>query len=49
MADAFIRHGLSLDLPFVALLRPLALEGAGGSDLIDGHLGRVWPEPTACR
>ena len=41
-ADAFIRRGLSLGLPFVALLRLQALEGARRSDLIDGHLRRVW-------
>ncbi len=41
-ADGFIRHGLSLGLPFIALLRLQALEGAGRSDLMDRHLRRVW-------
>ena len=42
LADDFIRHGLSLGLPFVALLRLMALEGYGRSDLMDRHLRRVW-------
>lgn len=42
MADDFIRHGLSVGLPFIALLRLMALEGSGRSDLIDRHLRRVW-------
>jgi hypothetical protein len=42
LADAFIRHGLSLGLPVIVLLRLMALEGAGRSDLIDRHLSRVW-------
>jgi hypothetical protein len=42
LADDFIRHGLSLGLPFVALLRLMALEGSGRSDLMDRHLRRVW-------
>jgi hypothetical protein len=42
LADKFIRHGLELGLPFVALLRLMALEGEGRSDLIDRHLRRVW-------
>lgn len=41
-ADAFIRHGLTLGLPVVVLLRLMALEGAGRRDLIDRHLVRVW-------
>ena len=41
-ADAFIRHGLSLGLPVIVLLRLMALEGAGRSDLMDRHLRRVW-------
>lgn len=42
LADAFIRHGLGLGLPFYALLRLAALEGARRSDLIDNHLTNVW-------
>lgn len=42
LADEFIRHGLALGCKFVALLRLMALEGAGRSDLIDEHLRRVW-------
>jgi hypothetical protein len=42
LADSFIRHGLRLGLPFIALLRLMALEGSGRSDLIDRHLRRVW-------
>lgn len=42
LADRFIRHGLSLGLPVIVLLRLMALEGAGRSDLIDRHLRRVW-------
>lgn len=41
-ADAFIRHGLSLGLPVIVLLRLMAIEGAKRSDLIDEHLIRVW-------
>lgn len=42
LADAMIRHGLSLGVPFFALLRLAALEGAKRSDLIDGHLVEMW-------
>jgi hypothetical protein len=43
LADLFIRHGLfSLGLPVIVLLRLQAIEGARRSDLIDGHLRRVW-------
>jgi hypothetical protein len=38
LADLFIRHGLSLGLPVVVLLRLMAFEGVGRSDLIDRHL-----------
>lgn len=41
-ADDFIRHGLSLGCDVIVLLRLMALEGAKRSDLIDGHLLRVW-------
>lgn len=41
-ADRFIRHGLSLGCKVVVLLRLMALEGSGRSDIIDGHLRRVW-------
>lgn len=42
LANAFIRHGLALGLPFYALLRLAALEGKARSDLIDQHLTHVW-------
>lgn len=42
LANQFIRHGLGLGVPFYALLRLAALEGAARSDLIDGHLHHVW-------
>ena len=41
LADAFLRHGLHLGRPVIALLRLAALEGASRSDLIDGHLREV--------
>ncbi len=41
-ADRFIRHALSLGCKTVVLLRLMALEGTGRSDIIDGHLRRVW-------
>jgi len=41
-ADAIIRHGLKLCAKVVVLLRLAAMEGAARSDLIDGHLARVW-------
>lgn len=37
-ADAFIRHGLTLVPHVIVLLRAMAIEGGGRSDLIDGHL-----------
>ncbi len=42
LADDLIRPGLDLGLPVVVLLRLMALEGSGRSDLIDRHLRRVW-------
>ena len=42
LADAFIRHGLTLVPRVIVLLRLAALEGAGRSDLIDRHLRFVW-------
>lgn len=42
VADDFIRHGLSLGCDVIVLLRLMALEGEGRSDLIDKHLVRVW-------
>lgn len=43
LADEFIRHGVhTLGLHMAVLLRLMALEGAGRSDLIDKHLVRVW-------
>lgn len=41
-ADAFVRHGLSLGLRVIVLLRAMAIEGAGRADLIDGHLTDYW-------
>ncbi len=40
-ADAFIRHGLKLGLPVFVLLRLMALEGAGRSDIME-HLYHVY-------
>lgn len=42
LADQFIRHGLTLCPKVIVLLRLMAIEGAGRSDLIDRHLVRVW-------
>ena len=42
LANEFIRHGLSLGVNVIVLLRLMALEGAGRSDIIDNHLVRVW-------
>jgi hypothetical protein len=42
LANQFIRHALKLDCDTYVLLRLMALEGAGRSDLIDKHLRRVW-------
>lgn len=42
LADAFVRHGLTLVPTVIVLLRLMALEGAGRADLIDRHLVRVW-------
>ena len=41
-ADAFVRHALTLVPKVVVLLRLAALEGAGRSDLIEGHLTHLW-------
>jgi hypothetical protein len=40
--DDFIRHGLSLGCDVIVLLRLMAIEGSKRSDIIDGHLVRVW-------
>lgn len=42
LADQFIRRGLELGCRTIVLLRLMALEGSGRSDLIDNHLVRVW-------
>jgi hypothetical protein len=42
LADAFIRHGLTLVPTVIVLLRAMAIEGAGRADLIDGHLREYW-------
>ena len=42
LQDAFLRHAITLVPRTYVLLRLMALEGAGRSDLIDGHLVRVW-------
>jgi hypothetical protein len=42
LSDQFIRHALTLVPRVIVLLRLMALEGANRSDLIDGHLTRVW-------
>ena len=40
-ADEFIRHGLELRIPVFVLLRLMALEGAGRSDIME-HLHHVY-------
>ena len=40
-ADDFIRHGIRLGLPVIVLLRLMALEGAGRSDILQ-HLFHVY-------
>ena len=40
-ADEFIRHGIRLGLPVIVLLRLMALEGAGRSDILQ-HLHHVF-------
>jgi hypothetical protein len=42
LADHFIRHGLALGLPVIALLRLAAIEGSGRADLVDCALRRIW-------
>ena len=42
LADQFVRHGLSLGLPVIVLLRLMAIEGTKRSDIVDGHLHEVW-------
>lgn len=42
LADAFIRHGLSLVPRVIVLQRAMAIEGAGRADLIDKHLRAYW-------
>lgn len=42
LADQFVRHALTLAPKVVMLLRWAYAEGAGRSDIIDGHLARVW-------
>lgn len=42
LADQFVRHGISLGLEVVVLLRLMAIEGAKRSDIVDGHLHEVW-------
>jgi hypothetical protein len=42
LSDEFIRHGLELGCDVIALLRLMAIEGASRSDIIDGHLVRIW-------
>jgi hypothetical protein len=42
LADEFVRHGLRLVPRVIMLLRWAYAEGAGRSDIIDGHLSRVW-------
>lgn len=41
-ADAFVRKGLQLCPKVIMLLRWAYAEGAGRSDIIDGHLSRIW-------
>jgi hypothetical protein len=42
LSDQFIRHGLDLGCTVIALLRLMAIEGAGRADLMDNHLVRIW-------
>lgn len=42
LADAFIRHGLTLAPRVVVLLRAMAIEGGSRADMIDRHLRRYW-------
>lgn len=42
LADEFVRHGLSLNLPVIVLLRLMAIEGTKRSDIVDGHLHEMW-------
>jgi hypothetical protein len=42
LADEFVRHGLKLCPKVIMLLRWAYAEGAGRSDIIDGHLSRAW-------
>lgn len=42
LADDMVRHGLRLVPRVIMLLRWAYAEGAGRSDIIDGHLSRVW-------
>lgn len=42
LADQFIRHALTLANRVIVLQRAMAIEGAGRSDLIDGHLRDYW-------
>lgn len=40
--DEFIRHGLKLGCDVYAFLKVTSVEGADRSDIIDGHLMRMW-------
>lgn len=42
LANEMIRHGLALGCDVIVLLRLMSIEGAARSDLIDGHLWRIW-------
>lgn len=42
LMDSFVRRGLELCNSVIVLARWAYAEGAGRSDLIDGHLSRVW-------
>ena len=42
LADQFVRHALRLVPTVIVLLRWAYAEGANRSDIIDGHLSRVW-------
>jgi len=42
LADAFVRHGLTLVSSVIVLQRLMAIEGARRSDLVDRHLRRIW-------
>jgi hypothetical protein len=41
LADKFVRHGISLGCDVIVLLRLMAIEGSGRSDIVDSHLVKI--------